>query len=125
MGGLEKARDETEAASFVQRALPFVAATTTDEQRQILDSFVQEEPERDPQLAKGDRAAHVDKYASKSHSVIELLKGLQQDFEKKKLAATKAETNALNSYDVETKARDNAEAAAGKSKDEKTEAFED
>jgi len=62
---------------------------------------------------------HVDKYDFKSENVIELLKQLKLKFEDDKLASTKAETNALNSYDLAKEARDNAITAAKESKDKK------
>jgi hypothetical protein len=129
LAALEAARDETDdtGRSLIQKVLPLVEFATTDAQRGVLEAFVQQEPdrvsegvERPDQLAKGDRKAHVDKYASKSHSVIELLKGLKQKFEAEQLAATKAETNSLNSYDLAKQARDDAIAAANTSKDKKS-----
>jgi len=60
----------------------------------------------------GGRAGHVKKYAFKSGGVIELLKGLLEDFQKKKLETEKAETNAVNAFALEEKARDNAMDAA-------------
>merc|ERR1719503_258126 len=75
--------------------------------------------QRPKQLAKGDLDAHVDKYDFKSENVIELLKQLKLKFEDDKLAATKAETNAINAYDVAKEARDNAIEAAKKSKEKK------
>jgi DNA repair exonuclease SbcCD ATPase subunit len=118
---LEKARDDTEAASLLQKALPFVEAAATEAQRQTLEAFLQEEPLK----AEGDRAAHVDKYASKSHTVIELLNELVQKFQAEKLAADKAETNALNSYDLAKQARDAAVAAAELSKEKKSSSLEE
>ena len=52
-------------------------------------------------------------------NVIELLKNLKLKFEDDKLAGTKAETNAINSYDLAKDSRDNAIAAAEKSKGKK------
>jgi len=68
------------------------------------------------QLAAGDEAAHVDKYDFKSENVVELLKNLKLKFEDDELAATVAETNALNAYNLAKEARDNTEDAATKSK---------
>jgi len=87
-----------------------------EEQRSAL-AFLLQKPE---QLAEGDRAKHVKAYNFKSGNIIELLKELQRKFEDDLLASTKAETNALNAYDLEKQARDAANAAAEKSKKEKT-----
>merc|ERR1719343_1215461 len=70
--------------------------------------------------AEGDQARHVKPYNFKSGDVIELLKELKRKFEDELLGATKAETNAENSYAVEKQARDAASAAAKTSKDDKT-----
>lgn len=69
------------------------------------------------------RAGHVKKYSFHSGSVIELLKGLSEDFEKKKLEAEKAETNAVNAFALEEKARDNALDAAEDAKQAKLSAL--
>merc|ERR1719183_774028 len=87
-----------------------------DEQRSALASLLQK-PE---QLAAGDRAKHVKAYNFKSRNIIELLKELQRKFEDDLLVSTKAETNAENAYALEKQARDAANAAADKSKKEKT-----
>jgi hypothetical protein len=76
--------------------------------------------QRPDQKASGDKAAHVDKYDFKSENVIELLKNLKLKFQDEKLAITKAETNAVNAYNLAKRARDNAIKAAEKSKGEKT-----
>merc|ERR1719486_570973 len=96
----------------------------TKRQRQGLQSYVaggpQDDKERPTLKAEGDMEAHVDKYDFKSENVIELLKELKLKFEDDKLAGTKAETNALNSYALSKEARDNAIDAATKSKKKKT-----
>ena len=56
---------------------------------------------------------------TEAYMVIELLKQLKLKFEDDKLAGTKAETNALNSYDLAKESRDNAITAASESKDKK------
>merc|ERR1719321_2081663 len=58
-------------------------------------------------------------YSFKSQGVIELLKKLKEKFETDKLETTKAETNALNAYNLAKQAREEALEAAQKSKDEK------
>jgi len=105
---LEGAEGKTEY--FVQ-LLSLVSHKVTDSQRQVLEYFA-----RPDQLAKGDLAAHTDKYDFKSENVIELLKELKHKFEDDKLAGTKAETAAINAYDLAKEARDNARSAAKKSK---------
>jgi hypothetical protein len=80
----------------------------SEEERTVLTSFLQQ-----PKKPK----AKV--YSFKSQGVIELLKKLMEKFEKDKLAATKAETNSLNSYNLAKQAREEALEAAQKSKDEK------
>jgi DNA repair exonuclease SbcCD ATPase subunit len=55
--------------------------------------------------------------------VIELLKQLRLKFEDDQLAGTKAETNAINAYDLSKQARDDAIKAAEKSKDQKEKAL--
>merc|ERR1719377_61090 len=95
--------------------LSLIGLKATETQRKGLEAFAG----RPDQLAAGDEAAHVDKYDFKSENVIELLKQLKLSFEDQKLAGTKAETNAINSYDLAKAARDNAHKAATKSKNEK------
>merc|ERR1719436_307833 len=56
--------------------------------------------------AEGDYDEHIDKYDFKSHTVIELLKGLQTKFEDEKLASVKAETNSQNAYTLAKQQRD-------------------
>jgi len=120
---LEGAESKTESMMLAQHhvkmvlslvSLNFGSSRLTDTQRNVLESFG-----RPKQLAEGDEAAHVDKYDFKSENVIELLKQLQLKFEDDKLAGTKAETNSLNSYGLAKSARDNAIAAANKSKKQK------
>merc|ERR1719316_641150 len=81
-----------------------------------MESFAAKRPK---QLAAGDEAAHVDKYDFKSENVIELLKQLKMKFEDDQLAGTKAETNAVNAYNLAKRARDNSIKAAKKSKGQK------
>merc|ERR1719197_1367317 len=59
------------------------------------------------------------KYNFKSGNVIELLKKLKAQFENDKLEATKAETNAINAYELAKDARKNAIDTAAASKEEK------
>jgi len=69
--------------------------------------------------AAGDLEAHVDKYDFKSENVIELLKNLLLKFEDDITAVTKAETNAVNAYDLAKQAREAETDAAKKSKGKK------
>eukprot|EP00929_Paragymnodinium_shiwhaense_P089810 TRINITY_DN4_c1_g2_i1.p2 TRINITY_DN4_c1_g2~~TRINITY_DN4_c1_g2_i1.p2 ORF type:complete len:729 (-),score=339.55 TRINITY_DN4_c1_g2_i1:123-2309(-) len=113
----------TAAQPKIRQALALVSAVlpvnTPAVQKKALSALLQASPERPEQLAEGDRAAHVLDYDFKSGDIIELLKSLQRRFEEELLAADKAETNSLNSYDLEKQARDAAIAAAEKSKEEK------
>merc|ERR1719446_1549275 len=88
----------------------------TETQRRVLEDFAKPRPD---QLAAGDLEKHTDKYDFKSENVIELLKQLKLKFEDDKLAGTKAETNAINAYDLAKEARDNSIDAAEKSKKQK------
>jgi hypothetical protein len=116
-------------------ALISVFSSTTDTQLDALSRFVQpneieeddvkkpieeaEEAEKEPLLAEGDRAAHVDVYKFKSGNVIELLKGLRLKFQDDKLKTVKEETNAANGHELAMQAQGNAIAAAKHSKDKK------
>merc|ERR1719498_354861 len=104
------------AQKHVKVVLALVSMKTTEKQRSVLKEFTQQRPD---QLAAGDLDDHVDKYDFKSENVIELLKQLKLKFEDDKLAGTKAETNAVNAYELAKSARDNAIDAAEKSKDKK------
>merc|ERR1719183_2458193 len=101
------------AQRHVKTVLALVGLRATEEQRHVLEAFAKPRPD---QLAAGDLAKHTDKYDFKSENVIELLKQLKLAFEDDKLAGTKAETNAINAYDLAKAARDNALKAANKSK---------
>jgi len=120
IAALEGAESKTEklllAQHRVKMVLSLLSTKATHEQQQSLEAFSAGRPK---QLAKGDLAGHVDKYDFKSENVIELLKGLRTKFENDKLAGTKGETDAINSYDLAKAARDNARKAAKKSKGKK------
>jgi len=108
------------AQGHVRKMLALISLkSVTENQLNELKTFADQPKKRPKQLAKGDLDAHVDKYDFKSESVIELLKQLKLKFQDDKMAATKAETNALNAYDLAKKARDNAIKAAEKSKGKK------
>jgi len=52
--------------------------------------------------------------------IVELLKKLQEKFEDERLAGQKAETNAVNNYNLAKQAREAKVTAAEKSKSQKT-----
>jgi hypothetical protein len=121
---LTDAESKTEAKMLlaqhhVKMVLSLVGKKATEVQRRGLEAFAKPREKPDEFFAKGDLGAHVDKYDFKSENVIELLKQLKLKFEDDKLAGTKAETNAVNAYDLAKEARDNAKKAANKSKDKK------
>jgi len=104
------------AQKHVKKVIALLSmSSATETQLSVLQEFAQ----RPKQLAKGDLGAHVDKYEFKSGNVIELLKDLKKKFQDDKLAATKDETNAANSYALAKQARDTANAAAKASKKKK------
>merc|ERR1712232_116851 len=109
------------AQQHVKMVLSLVGLKATEKQRPGLEKFAagNSAKPRPDQLAAGDLDAHVDKYDFKSENVIELLKQLKLKFEDDKLAGTKAETNALNAYELAKEARDNSIDAAEKAKEEK------
>merc|ERR1719258_545401 len=84
----------------------------SDDEQKVLSSFLQEVRQQ-PTKPK----AKV--YSFKSQGVIELLKKLLEKFETDKLETTKAETNALNAYNLAKQSREETLEAAQKSKDEK------
>merc|ERR1719482_1219688 len=79
-------------------------------QNVVLGAFLQANPD-----AKS--TGRVRKYDSKSGGVIELLKGMRDDFKRQLVESTKEETNALNAYNLAKQAQDYAvsEAEATKS----------
>jgi DNA repair exonuclease SbcCD ATPase subunit len=119
---IEALQDAKSDTSLLQSKLNVVLALTssvsTPEQRDHLQAFLQTDPA--DVMASGDYAAHQKKYSFNSGNVVELLKTLLHKFEDDRLAAEKAETNALNAYDLAKKARDAAIDAAEDSKTEKS-----
>merc|ERR1719277_134242 len=111
------------AQQRVREALTLGGSYTTEDERQELEDFLSNSTGNStvrPELkAGGDFEYHTKKYAFKSSSVIELLKGLKEKFEGEKLEATKAETNSLNAYNLALNARQDLIAAADKSKPSK------
>merc|ERR1719316_27312 len=106
MDALEKAKEDTSFAVLdeapVKRAIELLHEFAPEKALLLQAAGVK----------PGGRAGHVKKYSFKSGGVIELLKGLLEDFQKKKLETEKAETNAVNAFALEEKARDNAMDAA-------------
>merc|ERR1719420_2008316 len=96
----------------VKKVLNLASMLVSEKEQKVLSSFLQE-AQQQPKKPK----AKV--YSFKSQGVIELLKKLQEKFETDQLEATKAETNALNAYNLAKQAREEALEAAQKSKDEK------
>jgi len=122
---LEESKEKTESALLaqqrVQAVMPFLEKEAETEQRLQLAAFLQanimDEPkERPKQLAKGDYEKHIDKYSFKSSSVIEMLKTLKLKFEDEQIAANKAETNAINAYDLALNSREEVKARKEDSK---------
>jgi len=107
-----------QAQKQVQFALPLLSARASDSQVQKLTEFVQTDPSE--VMAAGDAGAHVKKYSFKSMGIVELLKKLQEKFEDERLATQKAETNAVNNYNLAKQAREAKVEAAEKSKQQKT-----
>merc|ERR1712194_23858 len=66
----------------------------------------------------GSRADHVQKYKFMSGNIIELMKGLQSDFEEQLLATNKAEQNAVNAFQLSSAARQDMVDAAKAAKKE-------
>jgi len=115
---LEGAETSTEgklllAQHNVKSLIALVSSTATQKQLEGLKVFAQGRPK---QLAEGNLESHTDKYDFKSENVVELLKQLKLKFEDDKLETVKAETNALNAYELSKSARDNTITAAEKSK---------
>lgn len=121
LDGMKNAGVEQKGLLFAQRkakqALSQIGAFATEEQRQAIHAFLQENEAAVPSLqAKGDKGAALEKYNFKSGNVIDLLKAMKAKFEDERSGAIKAETNALNAYELSSKARDEARQAALDSK---------
>lgn len=117
---LKTAATDTSSLLLVKKALTLSGSVASEEQRHQMEAFVQlAQPERPEFEASGDHAGHVKKYAFKSNNVIELLKELKRKFEDDRLAANKAETNAVNAFDLAKAARDTLQGRASDAKLEK------
>merc|ERR1719352_2150782 len=95
----------------VTKVINLASLLVSEKEQKVLSSFLQEAQQPTKPKAKV--------YTFKSQGVIELLKKLMEKFETDQLDATKAETNALNAYNLAKQAREEAMEAAEKSKDEK------
>jgi hypothetical protein len=124
------ALEKSKAANFlqvvntpvVQKALNFAVAAAPDTKKgNAIAAFLQQPDfkERPDFEAEGDRAAHVQKYEFKSGDIIETLKTLSLRFQDEITAANKAETNAINSYDLSKQAREEVIVQTKASMDEK------
>merc|ERR1712118_532594 len=76
------------AQKSVHTVIRIAEYLVSDEEREMLTSFLQQAPEKPAPKT----------YTFKSQKVIELLKKLLEKFETEKLESTKAETNSLNAY---------------------------
>jgi len=113
LGGAE---EKTELQMMLARkhmarllSLAALSSKATAEQRVHLEAFAEGRPK---QLAKGDKSNAIDKYDFKSENVVELLKQLKIKFEDDKLAVTKEEIDAANSWTLESQATKKAYQAA-------------
>jgi len=109
------------AQTKVQAVLALVEVHTTAEQQSALASFATPADVKDLE-SLGDKDKHVTRYEFKSGKVVELLKQLVAKFEQDKLDLNKAETNAVNQYDLAKSARADEIAATSKSKGQKEDA---
>jgi len=120
--GVKKAGTETktgllQAQHKAKQALALVGAFVTQEQRNAIESFVQDRQK--PLLADGDKSSSLEKYNFKSGNILELLQAMLKKFQAEKVAATDAETNSLNAYELSSKALENSRSAADASKKKK------
>jgi len=113
-----------QAQNSVRQVLALLATRVTDKQRGELVNFAGIADLADPK-AMGDLKKHTKKYSFKSDNVIDLLKELQLKFKDDLTAADAEETAGANAYALEKAARDGAEAAATKSKTQKSETLAD
>lgn len=107
------------AQQRVREAMPLASAAATTEQRELLAGFV-DGADPEPLKAAGDYESHIKKYSFKSRNVIELLNELKAKFEDERLEGTKAETNAINSYELQKSAAQAAASATTSSEQAKT-----
>merc|ERR1719387_1416529 len=114
---MKEAKSETALAQLSQSIRDKVASALVfapKDQRDGLTTLLQ---------APGGKAGHVKTYKFKSGNVVELMKQLKKKFEDDLLEADKAETNAVNAYDLAVSALESKKDAAQDSKKEKEEAL--
>merc|ERR1719262_1528149 len=99
----------------VRRGLAFAQLFAPEEHRGDLTALLQ--------APTGDKAKHVKVYKFKGGNVVELLKSLKGKFEQDLLETNKAETNAVNAYDLTVKSLENKREAANASKRKKEDAL--
>eukprot|EP00429_Kryptoperidinium_foliaceum_P042473 CAMPEP_0176105864 /NCGR_PEP_ID=MMETSP0120_2-20121206/53125_1 /TAXON_ID=160619 /ORGANISM="Kryptoperidinium foliaceum, Strain CCMP 1326" /LENGTH=730 /DNA_ID=CAMNT_0017439983 /DNA_START=59 /DNA_END=2251 /DNA_ORIENTATION=- len=123
---LEKSQSETDSATLnlsqqkVRALLALLGMKVSDEERSRLQGFVAYEPKERPDTkAAGDYEGHIKKYSFKSDSVIELLKELKLKFEDELTEMNAEETNAINAFQLSSKAREQSSSAKQASYDEK------
>merc|ERR1719346_543669 len=120
---LVDARENTDPSliqSHVARVIEAAGEHLSGADINLLETATSNSTIRPPLKARGDMEDHVDEYAFKSHGVIEMLKKLLSDFEGQLTDAHKAETNAVNAFELSNAARDDTIQAAGDSRIEKT-----
>merc|ERR1711988_185798 len=100
--------DSLLAQKSVTKVLNLASMLVSENEQVVLSSFLQEIQQPKKPKAKV--------YSFKSQGVIELLKKLIEKFETDKLETTKAETNALNAYNLAKQAREEALEAFEKKK---------
>jgi len=113
-----------DASAFVQELVGKVPAMAllhmSDRQVSMLMEAGGNSSERPDLQARGDYGKHTQQYSFKSDNIIELLKELKASFEDQRVAATKAETNAVNAHGLSKDARDRAIQAARDTHSEQT-----
>merc|ERR1719414_1602080 len=97
--------------------LAIAGTRMSNKQLSLLETFAKPRPEL---KAEGDYQEHVDTYAFKSDSAVELLKDLKAKFEDELVEAAKSETNSVNAYNLAKQARNDLVQAATDSKTAKT-----
>merc|ERR1712129_293546 len=115
LDGVKKASAATktgllQAQRKAKQALDLIGNFVTKEQRDAINSFVQDGAA--PLLAKNSKSDALEKYNFKSGNVAELLEAMKAKFTAEKMAATLAETNSANAYELSSKALDDSRRAA-------------
>merc|ERR1719414_1908437 len=97
--------------------LAIAGTRMSNKQRSLLETFAKPRPNL---TAAGDYQEHVDTYAFKSDSAVELLKDLKSKFENELIETEKSETNSVNAYNLAKQARADLVQAATESKTAKS-----